>query len=61
MPHHRSRYYLPGPVATARLPPDLKDADIVRTRRLVVALLGALALLCLACPAAAWFALKGMF
>ena len=61
MSHRRSRYYLPGPVATARLPPALKDADIVRTRRLVLGLFGSLALLCLACPVASWFVLKGMF
>ena len=61
MSHRRARYYLPGPVATARLPPALKDADIVRTRRLVVVLLGALVLLCLACPVVTWFVLKGMF
>ena len=61
MPHRRSRYYLPGPVAAARLPPEREDADVVKTRRLVVALLGALALLCLVCPVVSWFALKGMF
>lgn len=60
MLHHRSRYYLPGPLAAARLPAARTDAAVVKARRWLAALLGALALLCLACPLLTWLALRGM-